>query len=224
MEDTAFLIPSTTKHRSWLGIKQSYLYKSLKHLSQYYKGLTIYVGYDGDDLLYVHQLCYLIEDIPEFKFKLIKYHHNEPGNVVYLWNDMCKRAIQDQFEYLYIIGDDISYPTNNGWLETLKNGLKKNDNIGYSAGDSGNPKLPMTQFLIHRKHYEMFNFVFNPMLKNWYCDNYLNELYQKKYINYYPDIKLINCGGTPRYQPCKHQKLYKMLVKRDRAILNKFIN
>jgi len=102
--------------------------------------------------------------------------------------------------------------------------LELNNNIGFSAGDSGNPQLPMTQFMIHKTHFETFGFVFNPLLKNWYCDNYLNELYPRKYINYFEYIKLGNNGGEPRYTPLNDAKLYKMCVRRDKKKLNKLIN
>ena len=219
MEKTAFLIPSTSKNRQWDEITDSYLYHTLSILNKYYNNLTIYIGFDTCDIFYNQHITELSDLCPNLNIKYISSGHFEPGNVVGWWNHLCKVSISDGFEYLFIIGDDINYPDDNLWLDYLIRGLKKNDNIGYSAGDSGNPNLPMTQFLIHKKHYEMFGYVFNPMLKNWFCDNYLNELYPKRFINFYKDIKLFNCGGEPRYIPENHNKLYKMLVKRDRKKL-----
>tara|TARA_R100001126_G_C4803327_1_gene138032 strand:+ start:95 stop:757 length:663 start_codon:yes stop_codon:yes gene_type:complete len=218
MDQIAFLIPSTSKNRNWTDIKESYLYHTLSILNKNYKNITVYIGYDTDDIFYINHISELNEYF-DLTIKYISSGHFEKGNVVGWWNHLTKLAISDGFEYFFIIGDDINYPDNNEWLKTMIDGLKKNNNIGYSAGDSGNPYLPMTQFLIHKKHYEIFSYVFNPMLKNWYCDNYLNELYPKRFINYYKDIQLHNCGGEPRYIPEDHKKLYKMLVKRDRKKL-----
>jgi hypothetical protein len=102
--------------------------------------------------------------------------------------------------------------------------IKDNNNIGFSGGDSGNPRMPVTQFLIHKTHYDIFGYAFNPMLTNWSCDDWLNELYHKKYINYFAEIKLLNSGGTPRYVPKDDSRLYKILVRRDRQTLKKYLS
>ena len=94
----------------------------------------------------------------------------------------------------------------------------------YSAGDSGNPNLPMTQFLIHKTHIQTFGWIFPPLIWNYFCDDFLNELYPKKYIHYSPELKLLNLGGTPRYNPKQDRKLCDMLLKRHRPAVNRLIN
>jgi len=215
MDKTAFLIPSTSKNRKWADIKESYLYHTLSILNKNYKNITVYIGYDTDDIFYINHISEL-NDYFDLNIKYISSGHFEPGDVVGWWNHLCKLSISDGYEYFYICGDDIIYPDNNEWINFFIKGLKSTLNIGYSAGDSGNPNLPMTQFFIHKTHFNKLGYVFNPMLKNWYCDNYLNELYHKKYIHYFKDIKVFNVGGEPRYKPEDHKRLYKMLVKRDK--------
>ena len=223
MDKIAFLIPSTSNNRLWSSYDQTYLFKSLDMLNKNYPNLNIYISYDKDDKLYSTEMDKIISQYKKLKFKLIISDNIDKGNVVGHWNKLLKEAYHDNIEYFYLIGDDIQYPDNNEWLPNMINKLKENNNIGFSAGDSGNPKLPMTQFIINKRHYEIFGFAFNPMIKNWYCDNYMCELYPKRYINYFEDIKLLNTGGEPRYQPLDHSKLYKALVKRDKPKLRKYI-
>ena len=223
MDKIAFLIPSTSNNRLWSSYDQTYLFKSLDMLNKNYPNLNIYISYDKDDKLYSTEMDKIISQYKKLKFKLIISDNIDKGNVVGHWNKLLKEAYHDNIEYFYLIGDDIQYPDNNEWLPNMINKLKENNNIGFSAGDSGNPKLPQTQFIINKKHYEIFGFAFNPMIKNWYCDNYMCELYPKRYINYFEDIKLLNTGGEPRYQPLDHSKLYKALVKRDKPKLRKYI-
>ena len=223
MDKIAFLIPSTSNNRLWSSYDQTYLFKSLDMLNKNYPNLNIYISYDKDDKLYSTEMDKIISQYKKLKFKVIISDNIDKGNVVGHWNKLLKEAYHDNIEYFYLIGDDIQYPDNNEWLPNMINKLKENNNIGFSAGDSGNPNLPMTQFIIHRMHYEIFGFAFNPMIKNWYCDNYMCELYPKRYINYFEDIKLLNTGGEPRYQPLDHSKLYQALVKRDKPKLRKYI-
>jgi hypothetical protein len=223
MDTICFLIPSTTNNRNWNDLKETYLYESLLVLNRNYKNLTVFVSFDTTDILYKSQLDWIEELLPNLKFHLIRQDDIPPGNVVAHWNRLYQIAYKHNFTYFYFIGDDIQYPDNNWWLPKLIGGLQKTNGIGFSAGDSGNPHLPMTQFLVSRKHYQIFKTGFNKMLTNWWSDNYLNELYPKKYIHYFPDIKLLNAGGTPRYIPKDDSRLYKILVKRDKKILNHYL-
>jgi hypothetical protein len=210
-KNTAFLIPTTSRNRNWTTIEDSYLYQSLSILNKHYKGITIYLGVDKDDEFYKNNIQELKQKLNNLIFQ-VYFEDYTPGDVVSIWNHLAHTGYQDGFELFYVIGDDIIYPDNKEWLQKMCKKLRDHNGIGFSAGDSGNPQLPMTQFLLSRKHIEIFSNIFNPMLKNWWSDNYLCELYPNKYIYYFPDIKLLNNGGQPRYTP----KLYKMLVKRDK--------
>tara|TARA_Y100000592_G_scaffold99633_1_gene176400 strand:- start:1081 stop:1767 length:687 start_codon:yes stop_codon:yes gene_type:complete len=214
-KNTAFLIPSTSRNRQWNIIEDSYLYQSLSILDKHYKGISVYVGVDKDDEFYKNNIEELKQKLNNLIFQ-VYFEDYEKGNVVSIWNHLSHIAYDDGMELFFAIGDDIVYPDNKEWLQTMCKKLRDHNGIGFSAGDSGNPQLPMTQFLISRKHIEIFGNIFNPLLKNWFCDNYLCELYPNKYIYYFPEIKLLNNGGQPRYKPEDHRKLYKMLVKRDK--------
>lgn len=216
-----FCIPSTTKNRDNKNKKLEIL-ESLSIIKEYNNKPDIYIGYDSDDPIYS------IQDMrnsiyPELNIKWYE-QKVESGNVVKIWNNLTKIAIDNGYEYIMLIGDDIIYPKDDKWIKKFCDGLKKNDMHGISAGDSGNPNLPMTQFMITNKHYELFGYAYNPQLKNWFCDNYLGELYPKEYINYFEDVKLWNAGGKPRYTPENHKVLYKQLLVQDKPKLNKIMN
>ncbi len=212
----AFCIPSTTRNRENVN-KELELITSLKKISSYTNIPSIYVGYDHDDPIY--SLKSNRDKIyPNLNIKWYK-QFSEKGDVVSIWNNLSKIAVNDGHRFIMVIGDDIEYPNDDSWLNKFSESLYNNYMIGISAGDSGNIDLPMTQFMVTDKHIKLFGYVFNPKLKNYYCDNYLGELYPKKYINYFPEIKLLNTGGKPRYTPKNDSKLYKQLIKQDRIQL-----
>ena len=228
MDKICFCIPTTSRNRSDPN-KELELITSLRKLNKSLlakqQNLSIIIGYDNDDPYY--SLDFNREYFnKEFQNLNIMWEEQkvEKGNVVEIWNNLVKRANELKYKYFMVIGDDIDYPENSEWINNFVKKLKSTNDIGISGGDSGNPYLPMTQFMISYKHFELFNFVFNPMLKNWFCDNYLLELYPKKYTHYDENVKVLNIGGKPRYQPENHQRLYKSLIKRDKPKLLKFIN
>ena len=231
MDKICFCIPTTTKNRPdpnktpELITSLNLLNDSLKENTLVLKEkITIFVGFDSDDPFYNNY--FNTEQFQSMKNLNVLWFEQkvDKGNVVEIWNNLAKRAMVLNFDYFMIIGDDIDYPKTSDWIDELVKKLKSTNDIGIAGGDSGNPYLPMTQFMISKKHLEIFDYCYNPMLKNWFCDNYLLELYPKRYNHYMSDIKLLNTGGKPRYTPENHQRLYKSLVKRDRPKLLKFIN
>ena len=212
-----FCIPSTTRNREDNN-KVLEIIISLSKIRKYKNKPDIYIGYDSDDPIYM-QKQKRDNIYPELNIKWYPQDVKK-GNVVKIWNNLTEQAVKDSYEYIMLIGDDIIYPDNEDWINKFCERLKKNNMYGISAGYSGNLKLPMTQFMITYKHYELFNYAFNPELKNWYCDNYLGELYPNEYINYFEDITLWNSGGNPRYIPENHASLYKELLIKDKLKLN----
>lgn len=226
-EKICFAIPSTTNNREWININETYLYLSINNLNQLTDKYEIYIfiSYDINDKIYSisNERDKLIHKYRDFNIKWFE-NNFEKGNVVAHWNFLYDKSVNNNIYYTYLIGDDIIYPNNSYWLDDLIDGLNKNDNIGISGGDSGNPSLPMTQFLISKKHHDIFNYAFNPLIKNWYCDNYLLELYPEKYINYFHQYKLYNTGGSPRYIIDNIKDKYKSYTIIDRIKLNNYLH
>jgi hypothetical protein len=224
MKEVAFLIPICSFNLPEGKVEEQHFYKIL--LSSilpynYNYNIRLFLGYNDTDPVYskLKNREYIDDMINQKENVHVTWQvFNEEylGKPTHIWNDLCYKALMMGYEYSFVCGDDISFPKDTGWIGRMIKGLKSTDNLGIAGGDSGNPSLPMTQFMIHKKHFEMFSFVFPPQIHAWHCDNWVQEVYPKKYVHYFPDIKVWNCGGQPRYNPKNDRKLCDMLVRRHK--------
>ena len=209
-----FIIPSTSNGRDeWQSFEDTYLNNiCLKTIP---KNIKIFIGYDSGDRI-------LNSNIKLDNVEWIEFNETFKGNPCSIWNSLGNIAVAQGYEYIMACGCDIQFPKDPAWLEIFINKLKENNNIGYSAGWSNNDSIP-TQFLLHKKHIEIFGWIFPPQIRNFYCDNFLYELY-KIYGNWMKEYKLLNCGGQPRYTPNNDRNLCTILVKKHRKTLYKYLN
>tara|TARA_R110000803_G_scaffold36_4_gene103 strand:+ start:3221 stop:3895 length:675 start_codon:yes stop_codon:yes gene_type:complete len=215
----AFCVPTTSRNRDWKTFEETYLNKILlPSISQ--DDITIYIGYDTDDDLFMEY-----KNRPA-KFKNItlvwRAFHNYQGRPCHIWNELCAMAFNDTFDYVFVCGDDIALSENKDWMNIFIKALEKNKNIGYSAGWSNNDSIP-TQFLLHKTHFQIFKWVFPPQITNYFCDDFLAELYGK-HGNWFKDIHHLNLGGDPRYVPNNDRNLCTILVRKHRKQLYQFLN
>ena len=224
----AFLIPSTSNKRDWKTAEDTHLWSILCNSLERYTPdhqIRIFVGYNVDDPVY---------SLPEERFKFnavfmnfviefIAMGDDTKGKPTWIWNRLGEEAIAQGYEYFKLLGDDIKMPNDKGWLGCFINKLKKNNNIGWSAGWSNNNDIP-TQFLVHKTHYDIFGFFYPPLIEAWYCDNFMAEIYPDKYRNWMKSYPILNLGGEPRYTPKNDKGLCKMLIKRYRPKLNSYLN
>ncbi len=201
------LIPSTSKGRNWTTIQESYLFKhTLKSfLLTYDKShkYTFYIGIDRDDRIYDNKIN--IDYFIKFAKVMINidinfvYMDNIPkGHLTVMWNKLFKIAYDDECEYFFQCGDDIEFKTN-GWVEDCISKLQENNNIGLVGPVNNNPRI-LTQSFVSKKHMELFGYYFPPEIINWFCDDWINEVYRS--INKFFPLEnhlCINVGGTPRY-------------------------
>ena len=201
------LIPSTSKGRNWTTIQESYLFKhTLKSfLLTYDKShkYTFYIGIDRGDRIYDNKIN--IDYFIKFAKVMINidinfvYMDNIPkGHLTVMWNKLFKIAYDDECEYFFQCGDDIEFKTN-GWVEDCISKLQENNNIGLVGPVNNNPRI-LTQSFVSKKHMELFGYYFPPEIINWFCDDWINEVYRS--INkFFPlaNHLCINVGGTPRY-------------------------
>jgi len=221
-ESIAFLVPTTSNKREWKNFRETYLNQillpSITNLTNNYN-ITVYIGYDEDDKLYSN--ISLPESYDDIKLKWISFEDTFKGKPTHIWNVLANACINDGFDYMQISGDDIRFDTNPNWLTVFLKALKEKNNIGYSAGYSNNDQIP-TQFLFHKKHYKMFGWVFPPQIHNYYCDNFIYDLYGKK-GNWLKEYNHYNIGGEPRYTPKNDKRLCEMLVARHKKQLKRFL-
>lgn len=206
-----FLIPSTSNEREWKSSRETYLYITI---TSFVKSLTpdekmhafvFYIGIDRNDP---------ILDKPEFKHdlqELVSSYHDihmsieylymdgiNKGHLTVMWNRLFHKALADGCEYFYQCGDDIDYKTI-GWITDCINQLTMHDGIGLTGPINNNPNI-LTQSFVSRKHHHLFGYFFPEEIKNWYCDNWINEVYRS--IKHYFPLKLHACdniGGNVRY-------------------------
>ena len=226
----AILIPSTTNNREWNCITDTYLYKSIisfvsRYNSEYeYK---FYVGIDKDDKIYndkeqrqkIYELCRTWKNI---NFQFYPFNEDIPkGHVSIMWNILYRKAIEEFNDYFWITGDDIIYMSD-GWLDRCITALKSTNNLGAAGCFNGNSQI-LTQFLVSQTHYAIFNFAYNPKIKNWWVDNHLHELYSPTFLHIVAG-SCINAGGEPRYTvDYSARDYYQALVEQDKRMLMLFI-
>lgn len=224
---TAFLVPSTTRFRDWEKAEDTYLWNVFcKSLDDHCPAvpITVFVGYDEDDPIYSQENERLKFNAIWMKFNLVWVPQNEEkGNVVAIWNNLHKFARKHKFQWFKVCGDDIRFPNDPAWLRVFQKQLVKQDYIGWAAGWSNNDQIA-TQFLIHNTHWQIFEFIYPPQLKNYYCDDWLNQVYSDKFKYWRRDYPLLNVGGTPRYNPKMDNKLCQALVRRHKKDLIDFLN
>ena len=213
MEHIAFLVPTTSKNRNWNNFRETYLNQvllpSITKLTHSFN-ITCYIGYDDDDRLFSNiNLPPLYDNI---ELKWFPFDETYKGKPTHIWNDLSKEAIKDNIVYYQVCGDDIAFDRRTEWLGKFLKLLKKQKNFGFVSGYSNNDEIP-TQFLIHKNHIDIFDWIFPPAIHNWYCDDFLAGLYGSLGL-WIKEYKHFNVGGEPRYTPNNDKKLCFLLIKR----------
>lgn len=201
------IIPATSKNRQWNSIEESYLYTTtLKTFVITYNKehtYTFYIGIDTGDLIYdntenkqkLEHFCKIMRNID---IKFICMDGIAKGHVTIMWNRLFEKAYSDGCDYFFQCGDDIEFKTKD-WVNDCIETLQKSENIGLVGPINNNPRL-LTQSFVSRKHMEFFGYYFPPEIVNWYCDDWINDVY--KGINKFYPLKnhlCNNIGGEPRY-------------------------
>lgn len=208
MTNIALLIPCTSKGRpQWKNIKDSYLFNySLKSflLTQNPEyNYEFYIGYDFDDRIFsIKEQQDIINKFSlafkNTKFFFIPFTDISKGHVTKMWNVLFKNAYDNNCNYFYQCGDDISFKTKN-WVKDSIEILKKNNDIGLSGPINNNNRI-LTQAMVSRKHMEIFGWFFPEEIINWCCDDWYNWVYQPNYFYPLNNHFCSNDGGTPRYE------------------------
>jgi len=226
----AIIIPSTTKQRDWECITQTYLYKSIISFAgkcnpdyQY----KFYIGVDTDDKIYsrqdeknkIYALCKDLNVGIQF-YPIDKNDHN--GFLTHIWNIIYKKAIEEKNDYFFIAGDDIIYMSD-GWLDNCINALTKTKGVGAAGIFNGNGRI-LTQFLITKKHYDIFGYAYHPHIKNWGCDDVMHYTYAPSFLHIC-EGQAINAGGDPRYEiDFSYKEKIESIIKQERDKLLYYIN
>lgn len=204
----AFLIPSTSKDRNWKTMEESFLYSlTLTSFLQTYDNeheYTFYIGIDKGDIFYDNidiqqQIQNSISTMTNISLQFIYMMNVKKGHLTIMWNQLFQLAFNEQNDYFFQCGDDIQFQTQ-GWVNDCITMLQSHDNIGLTGPMNNHPTM-LTQTFVSRKHMDLFQYYFPAEIINWFCDDWINEIY-KKLNAYYPlhHHKCDNLGGFPRYQ------------------------
>jgi len=201
------IIPATSKGRVWKKIEESYLYQAtLKSFVLTYDKehqYIFYIGIDKNDPIYdtdynkekLRKFCSVMKNM---EIEFIYMDGITKGHLTVMWNRLFEKAYNDGCDYFFQCGDDIEFKTKK-WVNDCIATLQKSGDIGLVGPINNNPRI-LTQSFVSRKHMELFGYYFPPEIINWFCDDWINDVY--KGINkFYPlNAHLcINIGGKPRY-------------------------
>lgn len=238
MYSVAFLVPITSNKCKWKTIDDSYLSKRLlltvlKTVPTEYN-YKFYFGIDKGEKIYTPEaIKQLFDKLPKkfnIKYDITVYQDVENSHITRMWNILYQKAYQTgEFDYYYQCGDDTNL-FNKGWLEEGIKQLKEMNDIGVVGPTiiqgSGIFRI-LTQVLISNKHYQIFGFLFPEEIKNWWCDDWINEIYQPNNIRF---LKKHLCENISCKDPCQEryiikniEKEHKLYVPRDKALVDQFI-
>tara|TARA_B110000503_G_C7102085_1_gene394270 strand:- start:538 stop:1263 length:726 start_codon:yes stop_codon:yes gene_type:complete len=227
----AILIPSTSHGRdNWKTWKDSYLYTVTirSFLQTYDKDLYKYrffIGIDKGDRIYDTHICRdelsrFLSVMKNVEIEFMYMNDVNKGHLTVMWNKLYDKSLNDNYDYFVQCGDDIEFKTK-GWMKDAITSLQSTNDIGAVGPLNNNPRI-LTQTIVSRKHKELFGYYFPPEILNWFCDDWINEVYKE--LKYFYPMKnhfCINMGGKPRYtvnggdSNMKVRQLCTELVKRD---------
>ena len=225
----AFLVPTTTNKRDWNTITETYLWNvlmtELENKTPLDCEIKLFLGYDLGDKVFsqIEQRMKANAIFKNFEIEWVGFTDDYKGKPVWIWNSLYEIALKEDYEYFKVLGDDITIPKDKTWLKAMVNKLKKNNNIGWSAGYSNNTAIA-TQFLIHKTHCEIFGWIYPPQIHNYFCDDFLNMIYPEKFKNWMKQYNLFNVGGDPRYTPKDDKRLCQMLCRRHKPKFNRYLS
>lgn len=203
----ALIIPSTSKGRNWQSCNETYLLKhtikTFLHTYDMEHNYTFYIGIDKNDPIYDNndvkeKISKFISVLKNIDLKFVYMDNVKKGHLTIMWNILFDKAIEDNNDYFFQCGDDIEFHTK-GWVNDCISVLKKSNGIGLVGPINNNPHI-LTQSFVSKKHKELFGYYFPPDIINWFCDDWINEVYKK--MNHFYPLKnhfCNNIGGNPRY-------------------------
>ncbi len=225
----SLLVPVCSRNQHYENFKDTpfmkYFFPSfLRTRSRKYR-YTIYVGIDNTDIFYKKNAGEFMNCRKRGVSVQCVFLHNCEHKPAHAWNELCDLASRDATDYFYQIGDDIELKT--PWAEEFIDILSTRDNIGVVGGChdinyNGRIRAGKTPVIenafVHKTHYHLFGTFFNREIENWYCDDWITEVYKPDYSTLCKDIKVEN-RVMDRYQIRDIGEKVKELIRRDKNIL-----
>ena len=206
MKSIAITIPVCSRNQNYNSIDEipflNRFFNSFEKTRENKYKYEIFLGYDEDDHFYKKNIYELLP-ITKNIFELSGCQHSP----AWAWNQLASEAYKKNFDYIFQIGDDVSI-TGEKWTSQFIDCLIGNDNIGVvgpcnlrnlMARELAG-KLPVIEnSFVHRKHLDIFNTFFHPLIRNWYCDDWLTRVYQREISEIQRNIICENSIISGRY-------------------------
>ena len=230
MVEIYFLIPTTSKNRDYNKITDcdflKILFSSLiKNQDPQYE-YNFILGYDYNDSFFNTKSV----EITNF----VNKHNNCTctaikipilyNTLVRKWNYLYEIAILEENSFFYFqIGDDVRF-SSKGWEEEFISLIAQNNFLGIVGPIDTNNKSLLTQVFLTRRHWNIFGFLFHPAIENWYCDNWINDIYKPLYF-VKSKTKVINeSGNASRYNVVHVKKdLLSSIIAQSKSIFNTYL-
>lgn len=225
------LVPTTSRGREWKSAEDSYvcnkLLDSLTRTQSANIHYVLYLGYDSDDAFYANHDVQqsIIGSAKRVKGCEVVFLSLDVrrGHLTRMWNILFQRAYDDDCEYFFQCGDDVVL-LDEQWTEAAIDVLRANNGVGLTSptDERWSHNQFLTQSIVSRKHMEIFGFYFPEEIDNWFCDNWINEVYAPAH-KFPLRQRLRNDGGNPRYPIVHVPVLCAQLVHRDKQKLALFL-
>lgn len=195
----------------------------------------VYLGFDEGDAFFddantrekIHDfLTALVRDVKAkvgqhaaVHFKYMRFPFSK-GWVTSVWNGLFVQAMRDGAHYFYQVNDDLEL-SSNGWTSYFTASLVQNDNVGVAGPwDRRQSGKLLTQAFVSRKHYFTFGRLYPLDLKDWYSDNWLNDVYgpENRFSTEGITADNKNDKGT-RYIACREQPRYNDILSAGQRVL-----
>ena len=228
MYSIALLVPVCSRNQSYKTIDDipflQYLLPSfIKTYNPEYQ-YTFYIGIDDSDEFYMKNYKKIIYDYLNINIKYIILN-NCKHRPAWAWNKLFEIAY-NYHDYFYQIGDDVIML--DSWVNQFIDILISNKNIGvvgacnqknyYQRLMAGKPAVIENAF-VHQKHYHIFGTFFNRKIENWYCDDWLTEVYKPNYSTHCVDIRVENTIVDNRYNIKSISYIINELINTDKHLI-----
>lgn len=230
----ALLIPVCSRNQSYKGFEDVPLIRIfLRHFNDTKESdkyeYKLFIGYDDDDEFYNNHKYELYDALDCCVIMLRNCQHNP----VRAWNQLFEKAVEEDYDYYFQIGDDVGLLTY-GWTTKFISKLEKQNNIGtvapceplnYIGRKRLGKRIVNENNFVHKTHYDIFGYFFYPEIKNWYCDDWITFVYDETKFAYMDTLvvcsneikgdryRIVECPEINQY--IEHgQKVLKEYLKR----------
>jgi len=232
MINIALLIPVCSRNKQYNTLSDTSImnciYPSFLNTKNEEYNYSFFIGLDDDDEFYktnYDELCEIFKNV-----HILSDCQHAPA---FAWNKLAMIAYNTtdvKYDYFFQVGDDIILETPN-WSKIFIEKLTLHNDIGvvgpcnlinYNGRmNDGSPYVIENSF-VSRKHIDIFNYFFHPTIKNWYCDDWVTEIYKPYFCEIQTNILCVNSVYN-RYiiEGCDN---IKNLINESREIISLYIN